>query len=548
MNQTPPIRILHLEDSACDAELIAAKLETGDLKCAITLTVNESQYTKALAQGQFDLILCDYNLVDYDGMTALALARETHPLTPVMLISGSLGDEDAVKSLQQGATDYLLKQKLERLPSAVKRALAEAEDHRHHKLAQKRNHELAALLDKAQDAIYVRDLDQRITYWSKGAERLYGWTAEEALGQRAIDLFYAKETPELLAVREAVMTQGEWLGELKQLKKDGKEVVVTARRNLVRDAAGNPVAVLNINTDITEKKKLETQLARAQRAESIVSLASSVAQDLDQALTPIMVATDLLRKRYPNDTDLLETVALSAERGAEMVRHLTTFAVGVECERLPIHSRHLFEGAVNIIAGAGGEKIEVQTRIPADLAPVMGDAKQLHRVLLNLCFNARDAMPEGGTLTLEAENVTIDPDYAHTVPEAQPGLHVLWSISDTGVGIPPEILERIFDPFFTTKGPGQGSRSGMGLSTIVGIVKSHGGFIQVYSTPGQGSTFAVYLPAHGAADEEEEAPLPYDSEDLVFENEEETPLAYAATAGESALGRFHAAPVLEKMG
>ena len=497
---SPSIRILHLEDSPLDAELIASKLSHGGLNCDITWVADEARFTDALSAGTFDVILCDYNLVDYDGMTALLLARQMHPVTPVMLISGTLGEEDAVKCLQKGATDYLLKQKLERLPAAVTRALAEAEEQRLHKREQDRNHELAALLDKAHDAIYVRDLDQHITYWNQGAERLYGWTAEEALGKRAIDLLYPRETPELLAVREAVLTEGEWLGELKQWTKDHKEITVMARRNLVRAADGKPVSILNVNTNITERKMLESQLVRAQRAESVASLAGGVAHDLNNTLGPILMATELLRMRYPKDNELVETVALSATRGAEMVRQLMTFAEGVEGERLPVQSRHLLDGMETIVRSAFDKNIQVQTRFAPSLPPVMGDATQLHRVLLNLCFNARDAMLQGGTLTLEAENVKIDAEYARSVPDAKPGNYVLWSISDTGTGMAPEIMDRIFEPFFSTKGPGKGT--GLGLSTLVGIVKSHGGFIQVYSTLGQGSTFAVYLPVDGISEEE----------------------------------------------
>ena len=197
--------------------------------------------------------------------------------------------------------------------------------------------------------------------------------------------------------------------------------------------------------------------------------------------------------QYPNETEMIDTVESSARRGADMVRQLLTFAKGVEGERLLVDPQHLLKEMAKIIEGTFPKNIQLRTAYAKKLHAILGDATQLHQVLLNLCVNARDAMPNGGTLTLEAENAEIDATYASAVPDAKPGHYVVWRVTDTGTGIPPEILERIFEPFFSTKGPDKGT--GLGLSTVIGIVKSHGGFVQVYSVPGQGSTFAIYLPA-----------------------------------------------------
>ncbi|MGV3664249.1 MAG: response regulator [Prosthecobacter sp.] len=509
MNTTDPIKILHLEDSPRDAEIIESKLSAAGLACAITVVADEPAYIGALAAETWDIILCDYNLADYDGISALTLARQLHPLTPVMLISGILGEEEAVKCLQTGATDYLLKQKLERLPAAVTRALDEAEVQRQRKLTEDHNHEPALLLDKAQDAIYVRDLDQRITYWNLGAERLYGWSAEEVLGKRAVEVLYKKETPDLLAIREMVMTTGEWVGELKQRTKEGKEVTVMGRRNLLRSEAGEPISILNINTDITEKKRLEAELNRTQRLQSIISLAGGVAQDLKNALGPILMAAEMLKLRHPEDNDLVGMVSVNAMRGADMARQLMIFARGVEGARLVVPTQGQLDQIQNTIWDTFPTNINLITRFQENLPPVLGDATQLQQVLHHLCANARDAMPQGGCLTLEAEAVSVDAEYAGTISHARPGSYVLWSITDTGCGIAPEVRERIFEPFFSTKKAGK--RTGFGLSTIMGVVKSHGGFIQVYSTPHEGSTFAVYLPADceaGLAEIAAPAPLP----------------------------------------
>lgn len=507
MNTLPPIQVLHLEDSPRDAEIIESKLLAGGLDCAIKVVSNEQQYLAALDLGAYDIILCDYNLADYDGIRALKRARELHPLTPVLLISGCLGEEEAVKSLQSGATDYLLKQKLERLPAAVTRALAEAAQQRQRKLVEDHNQELALLLDKAQDAIYVRDLDQRITYWNQGAERLYGWTAQEVMGRRSIEVLYKKENPELLAIREVVMTTGEWVGELKQLTREGKEVTVMGRRNLLRDEEGKPRSILNINTDITEKKRLEAELNRTQRLQSIVALAGGVAHDLKNALGPILMASEMLKLRHPEDNDLVNMVATNALRGANMARQLMIFARGVEGARLVVKPYKLLDEMQSVIWDTFPRNITLITRFQSDLPHILGDATQLQQVLRQLCANARDAMPDGGCLTLEAEAVNLNADDASAIPDARPGNYVLWSITDTGSGIEPEVKERIFEPFFSTKKTLHGA--GLGLSTLMGVVKSHGGFIQVFSTPHEGSTFAVYLPIDPTeSTEDEPAPEP----------------------------------------
>ena len=204
--------------------------------------------------------------------------------------------------------------------------------------------------------------------------------------------------------------------------------------------------------------------------------------------------------QYTAAPELLNTNETSANRGADMVRQLLTFAKGVEGERLPIRSQRLLTEMEKLIRNTFPKNIRLRSSHPNDLWTILGDATQLHQVLLNLCVNARDAMPNGGTLTLAAENIEVDATYASTAPEAKLGHYVVWRVTDTGTGIPPEILERIFEPFFSTKGPDKGT--GLGLSTLIGIVKSHGGFVRVDSVPGQGSTFAIYLPADksGTAD------------------------------------------------
>lgn len=360
--------------------------------------------------------------------------------------------------------------------------------------ATERLEQQAELLDKANDAILVRDLEQRVVYWNRSAERLYGWTRTEAIGRPVEELLY--DDPESFRqATQVVLREGEWRGELRQRAKDGREIIVDGRWTLVRDDAGRPKAILAINADQTERRRLEAQYLRAQRLESIGTLAGGIAHDLNNMLSPIMLSLSMLKmeERNPDRLELLSTIEESAKRGADMVRQVLSFARGVEGRRDNVPIGALIKGVQKLANETFLKTVQVRTEIATDLWPVAGDPTQLHQVLLNLCVNARDAMPDGGRLVLSAENIEVDSHYAGLVPGATPGSYVVIQVEDTGHGMSPEVLDRIFDPFFTTKDPGKGT--GLGLSSSLAIVRSHGGFIRVYSEPGRGSTFRIYLPA-----------------------------------------------------
>jgi PAS domain S-box-containing protein len=362
------------------------------------------------------------------------------------------------------------------------------------KQAEQKLLEQANLLNLAQDAIMVRGMDDRIEFWNRGAEHLYGWSAEEVRGQPSSDFLDYEKPVKILAERTLLET-GAWSGECRHLTKQGDAVIVRSRWTLVRDEDGRPKAKLIITTDVTEQKKLETHLLRAQRLESIGTLASGVAHDLNNILTPILMCTEVLRQQ-PSEKDAASSIALieeSARRGATVVKQVLTFARGIEGERVVIKPGHLIQEMIDIAQNTFPKTIEILSRYPNDLWSIKGDPTQLHQVLLNLSVNARDAMFNGGRLTLAAENFDVDENYATMMPGAKPGPHVMLRVTDTGRGMPRAMIDKIFDPFFTTKEVGKGT--GLGLSTTLGIVKSHGGFISVYSEPGKGTTFKVFLPA-----------------------------------------------------
>ena len=363
------------------------------------------------------------------------------------------------------------------------------------KRAEESLREQADIINRAQDAIIIRDFkDQRITFWNSGAERLYGWSAEEAIGRSTGELMYA-DLKDREGPLQTLIATGEFRGVLKQVTKDGREVIVDGRATIVRNADGTPRSVLSMNTDITEQKKLEIQLLRAQRLESIGTLASGVAHDLNNILTPILMCAETLRGDLGEEDrkTALSLIEESARRGSAVVKQVLTFARGVEGERVPIKPSHLIEEMVDIARQTFPKSIEVSSHYPEDLWSIEGDPTQLHQVLLNICVNARDAMPSGGALVIAAENFNVDEHYASMTPEAKVGPFVVLRVSDAGAGMPRAMIDKIFDPFFTTKEVGKGT--GLGLSTALGIVKSHGGFISVYSEPGEGTTFKLFLPA-----------------------------------------------------
>ena len=252
--------------------------------------------------------------------------------------------------------------------------------------------------------------------------------------------------------------------------------------------------------NLAERKNMERLALRSQRMEAIGTMAGGVAHDLNNALAPIIMGVDLLRSRYPGESKIVDIFEASAKRGADMVRQLLTFAKGTEGERVTLHIKRLVKEMENLIAGSFPKTIQLVVKCDTELPTVQGDATQLHQILLNLCVNARDAMPQGGTLTLEVQRTEVDSTIAGIVPDAKPGTYVALRVRDSGMGIPQEIIDQIFDPFFTTKSPNEGT--GLGLSTVMGIVKGHGGFLHVSSQLGQGSTFTAYLPAGGEADDD----------------------------------------------
>jgi PAS domain S-box-containing protein len=366
------------------------------------------------------------------------------------------------------------------------------------KAAEQKIQEQAALLDIANDGIVVRDLQYRIQFWNKGAEFIYGWSAAEAIGKSTNQLFYPDSSAQPLvevALATALAT-GSWQGELHKITKAGKAVIIQSRWTLVRDDAGHPRSILSVDTDVTDKQMLEQQFLRAQRLESLGTLASGIAHDLNNILTPIMGAAQLLPHTLKNlderNQRLLNMLVDSSKRGSNLVKQILTFARGIDGQRTVLQIRHILTEIISVARQTFPRSINISLDIPSEeLWLISADATQIHQVLMNLFVNARDAMPNGGEIVVTVTNIVINGAYAKLHVQPDLGSYIMITIMDTGIGMSSEMLDRIFDPFYTTKETG----TGLGLSTVIGIIKAHGGAINVYSEVGQGSCFKIYLPA-----------------------------------------------------
>ena len=487
-----------MEDNTQDRELVADSLTAEGVACEITYAKTKAEFHAAVVQRDIDLIICDYTLPSYSGTEALTEARQAHPDTPFIFVSGTIGEERAVESLRLGATDYVLKDRLERLSPVVQRALHQARMQRQQRQAEDSmrtsEHKYRKVFESLGDAAFLLCVETgKIIDTNPQAETLLGRTRGEILGWSEGQLYPPEggDSPGCQPMACVCETRGGC--EARVLRKDGSEVpvqVCVSRLELY-----GRWFYLALFRDLTERKQLERHFLRAQRLESIGTMASGVAHDLKNILAPILMAGPMLGEEVRSATGraLLATLDTCARRGVDVVEQLTTFAHGIDGRKGPVQPRHLLSEVSKIVSETFPKAISLNYHVPADLWSVLGVPIQIHQVLLNLAVNARDAMPQGGRLSMTAENVRLEAAAARVMPGAKAGPYVLLRIADTGTGIAPEIADRIFDPFFSTKGPDKGT--GLGLSTVMGIVKSHGGFIQFTSQPGQGTEFRIYLPA-----------------------------------------------------
>lgn len=615
------MKILQIEDSEADSDLIQRLLRRAWPDCQFDLSLTREDLRVKLDKGDYDAILSDYTVPGFSGIEALRVAHEKKPDIPFIFCSGTIGEDRAIDAIRAGATDYVLKGNLSRLVPAVQRAIEEARERKKLREAEaalkrsERRHrslinamaeivwsadatgmkvasqppwheftgaeesglqnngwletlhpedregvlkrwteaindrkpyhvefrvkradgayrymatrgvpqigpedtieewvgvcfdvtdskeyesqlrEKAEVIRQAQEGIVITNLEGKIVFWNNGAEKILGWRTQEVMGRSALDFFDGAIAKALNAVRSKVNQDGVWRGELTLTTREGQPVIVDSHLSLVQDERGLPKGRLNIFSDITDKKELEQQFLRAQRMENLGLLASGISHDLNNILTPILMAAPLLQSRLSNQDDikLIDTLEQSAQRGAEMVQQILAFARGTGGDTKLIQVRHLIRDIIRIAESTFPKSIAIHHRVSAHLPSVRANPTQIHQLLLNLCVNARDAMPNGGTLTLKATSRVVTQPMKTSLGTIPARAYIVLEVTDTGTGIPPAVLGKMWDPFFTTKG---GKGTGLGLSTVRGIIEDHQGFIDVESSTEKGTTFIIYLPAN----------------------------------------------------
>ena len=483
-----PLRLLIIGSSDQEIRLLLQGLEQAGFLPLVERPANIAALRHTLQENCWDLIISDTEAAPIGTEQVLKLTTEFGLDVPVLATSQTAELRTVEYLMRLGARDFFTAGQFARLGPVVERELRET-------ATRQRLREYSGLLNRTSDACVITDLEGQITYWNRSAAELFGWNAEEVQGRNFIQLLHHEGDSKPHEASQETFRTGEWNGELNQVTKSGLRVLTISRWTLLRDSRQKPRNILVVNSDITRQKQLEAQFLRSQRMESLGTLASGIAHDLNNVLAPILMSIQFLRDTVADEASrtMLATLETSAQRGADIIKQVLTFARGMEGERIALQPKYLLKEMAKIVQETFPKTITVRTDYPRDLWAVTGDATQLHQVLMNLCVNARDAMTGGGQLTLSAENVTLDESFANMIHDAKPGPYLILCVADTGPGIAPAILDKIFDPFFTTKALGKGT--GLGLATALGIVKSHGGFLQVKSEVGRGAQFRVYLPA-----------------------------------------------------
>jgi PAS domain S-box-containing protein len=492
------LKLLHLEDSLSDSELLAAMLDSRyDLN--LVRVDSERDFERSLREPNLDLIISDFTLPSYSGASALALARSLRPDIPFIFFSGTLGEEAAIDALRSGATDYILKNRPQKMLTAIERALRETDERRRLRAAEldlERNRErFRTLIENALDVISVLDLQGHFTFNSPSTERVLGYTPEELDGINAFSLVHPEDLDDAHKAFESAIQHPNVsiTAELRLRHKDLSWRILEIRGKALLPGGLIDGVVIN-SRDVTEKRETEAQLLRAQRMESLGILAGGIAHDLNNILSPVLMGSELLKAYFPDPEALsvIETIQASSQRGSDLVKHILSFARGVKGEAGMLHLKPLIHEIVKLLRDTLPKNIQFQVHLPPDLNPVVCNPTELHQVIMNLCVNARDAMPAGGLIQIKAANHQLPPETRATHPDPAAS-YVRLSISDSGTGIPPDVLPDIFKPFFTTKAEGKGT--GLGLSTVLSIVKRNDGLINVDNTPGEGATFHITLPA-----------------------------------------------------
>ncbi|MBM4322940.1 MAG: response regulator [Deltaproteobacteria bacterium] len=495
-----PIHVLIVEDSENDALLIVREFRRSGYDVTYERVDTSEAMEAAINQQKWDVILSDHSMPHFSSFGALELVKKTGLDLPFIIVSGSIGEETAVAAMKAGVHDYIMKDNLPRLVPAIGRELREAEIRSERKRAEESLKDQKEILQRVIDNIPVMitmyDAKGEMKLFNKEFVRLVGWTDEEARHLDLMEKFYPDPGYRKMAWEYMMSATMDW-----------REFEVTTREGGILESIWSNVRLpdgtqIGIGIDVTERKraeeereKMQAQLIQAQKMESIGTLAGGVAHDFNNLLTTIQGYAQLglmsMKEEEPLYENLKEILQAS-QRAASLTRQLLLFSRKQPMEPFALNLSDTVNNLMKMLKRLIGENIAVETHLEPNLWIVKADPGNMEQVIMNLVVNARDAMPEGGKITIKTENVDIDKGYCDIYNYARPGQFICLSVEDTGIGMDKEIIQHIFEPFFTTKGVGKGT--GLGLSVVYGIVKQHEGWINVYSEPGQGSIFKVYLP------------------------------------------------------
>src|SRR5439155_8275558 len=508
-----PLRALIVEDSARDAELLVREIERSGYVVTYERVETAQAMEAALIRSDWDVVLSDYDLPRFSGPAAFALLRASGLDLPFIIISGTIGEEIAVSSLKAGAHDFLVKGHLARLIPAIERERREVEGRRERVRAEdalrRSEAQYRSLVEGAVFGIYQATVEGRFLTVNPALVMMLGYDSAEDLISVGLPHVYAAADMRAELSRRSLSPM-ELLGEeVMWRRKTGEEIRVRLSGRPSEEPQTHSTTSEVIVKDITEQHRLHERLRQAQKMEAIGQLAGGVAHDFNKMLTAILGYTELLTDQIGPDKAIgrdLHEITAAARRAAALTRQLLAFSRKQVLAMAAVDLTHVVRTVTPMLQRLLGERIAITTTLAGSVGSVMADVAQLEHLLINLSLNARDAMPEGGVLTFTTGNAELDEAYTVRHPGARIGRYVMVRVADTGVGMPAEVQARIFEPFFTTKAHDRGT--GLGLAAAYGTVKQFGGYIEVESQVGRGTTFTIYLPKASQPAQVQGASLP----------------------------------------
>jgi hypothetical protein len=527
-----PLHILHLEDDPNDAALVQSTLEAGGIACTITCVQTRNDFVAALERGGIDLILSDFALPTFDGLSALEITRAKYPSLPFIILSGTLGEEQAIDALKSGATDYVLKERPARLALAVRRAMKEveerAEKRRRKEVLDQTAQWLRIVFSESILGIALVGVDGRPVITNTALQKMLGYTGEELNRRSFADFTHPKDHAADAELYQQ-MIRGEresYQIEKRYICKDGQERWGRLSVSAMRGATRHTSFAIGMVEDITERRNLEAQFIEAQKMEVIGQLAGGVAHDFNNVLAVISGYNDLLASDLEPDSELRkysDEIRNASERAAGLTRQLLVFSRKQTVCPVVLDLNDVLKDLEKMLQRLIDENIEMTILPGKHIGRIKADSGYLGQVMMNLIVNARDAMPDGGKLTIATNNITLDEAHTRAHPGAIPGDYVMLRVSDTGTGMTEEVKARLFEAFFTTKPKGKGT--GLGLATCQTIVQQSGGHMEVASEVGKDTTFKVYfprvdLPLDSVATSIPKGPLPRGTETLLVVEDE----------------------------